>query len=258
MPTQPPPADLTPEELARYEWQLDVPGFGAEGQRRLKAATVLVSRVGGLGGVVAQQLAAAGVGHLILAHAGPIRANDLNRQLLMTHAGIGEPRVEVAARRLHELNPHVRVTPVAENVGAENVADLVGRADLIADCAPLFAERFALNREAVRQRKPMVEAAVYELQAQLTTIVPGRTPCLACLYPEEPPAWRRRFPVFGAVAGMIGSLAALEAVKVLACLGQPLLGRLLVTDLRAVSFQTVFVERSANCAVCGGVSPATE
>jgi molybdopterin/thiamine biosynthesis adenylyltransferase len=104
----------------------------------------------------------------------------------------------------------------------------------------------------------MVEAAVYELQAQLTTIVPGRTPCLACLYPEEPAAWRRRFPVFGAVAGMIGALAALEAVKLLAGLGQPLLGRLLLADLRTVSFQTVSVERSANCAVCGGVSPRTE
>jgi molybdopterin/thiamine biosynthesis adenylyltransferase len=256
MPTNDLPT-LTAEELARYEWQLDVPGFGEQGQRRLKAATVLVTRVGGLGGVVAQQLAAAGVGHLILAHAGPIRANDLNRQLLMTHAGIGQSRAESAARRLHELNPLVHVTAVPENVGAANVADLVGRADLVMDCAPLFAERFALNREAVRQRKPMVEAAVYELQAQLTCIVPGRTPCLACLYPEEPPAWRRRFPVFGAVAGMIGSLAALEAVKLLAGLGEPLLGRLLVTDLRAVRFHSISVERSANCAVCGGVSPQT-
>jgi molybdopterin/thiamine biosynthesis adenylyltransferase len=249
-----PPA-LSADELARYEWQLDVPGFTVESQQRLKAATVLVTRVGGLGGVVAQQLAAAGVGHLILAHKGPIRANDLNRQLLMTHAGIGSLRVESAARRLHDLNPYVRVTAVPENAGPDNAADLVSRADLVMDCAPLFAERFALNREAVRQRKPMVEAAVYELQAQLTTIVPGRTPCLACLYPEEPAAWRRRFPVFGAVAGMIGSLAALEAVKLLAGLGEPLLGRLLLADLRAVQFQTIFVERGANCPVCAGVSP---
>src|SRR5213593_220561 len=121
MPTNDPPA-LSSEELARYEWQMDVPGFGEAGQRRLKSATVLVSRVGGLGGAVAHQLAAAGVGHLILAHAGPIRLDDLNRQLLMTHAGVGRSRVESAAQRLQELNPHVRVTPVPENVRAANVA----------------------------------------------------------------------------------------------------------------------------------------
>lgn len=244
-------APLSAEELARYAWQLDVPGFGEAGQRRLKAATALISRVGGLGGVVAYQLAAAGIGHLILAHAGPIRVDDLNRQLLMTHDGIGQSRVESAARRLHELNPHVRVTAVPENINTANAAALVGRADVVMDCAPLFAERFALNREAVRQRKPMVEAAMYELQAQLTTIVPGQTPCLACLYPEEPPAWQRRFPVIGAVPAMIGALAALEAIKLLTGLGQPLLGRLLLADLRTVSFQTVMVERVAHCAVCG-------
>ena len=241
---------LTPAERAVYDWQLDVPDFGEAGQRRLKRATVLISRVGGLGGAVAYQLAAAGVGHLVLAHAGDVRPSDLNRQLLMTHAGIGRPRVESAARRLAELNPHVRITPVAENVSDANAGRLAERADLIVDCAPLFAERFALNRAALRQGKPMVECAVYELQAQLTTILPGRTPCLACLYPEDPPAWKRRFPVFGAVSGTAGGLAAMEAIKVLSGLGEPLAGRLLVLDLRTMAFHEIAIQRRADCPVC--------
>src|SRR5688572_4529196 len=145
---------MTDAERAIYEWQLDVPGFGEAGQERLKQSTVLITRVGGLGGAVAYQLAAAGVGHLVLAHAGTIKPADLNRQLLMTHAGVGRSRVASAAQRLAELNPLVRVTPVAENVTEANVERLVSQANLVVDCAPLFAERFALNREAIRQGKP--------------------------------------------------------------------------------------------------------
>ena len=242
---------LTDAERAVYEWQLCVPGFGEAGQERLKAASVLVSRVGGVGGTVAYQLAAAGVGRLVLAHAGNLRANDLNRQLLMAHDGVGQPRVELAARRLRELNPRVAVETVPENVGEANVRDLVERVDLVVDCAPRFEERFLMNREAVRQGKPLVEGAMYELDAQLTTIVPGRTPCLACLYPEAPPAWQRRFPVFGAVAGTVGCLAAMEAIKVLAELGEPLLGQMLVCDLRSMTFRKVAIRRDPQCAVCG-------
>ena len=109
---------LTPDERDTYEWQMWVPGVGEEGQRKLKAATVLVTRVGGLGGLVAYELAAAGVGRLVLAHAGMVKRSDLNRQLLMTHAALGTSRVECAARRLRELNPSVEVVTVAENVTA--------------------------------------------------------------------------------------------------------------------------------------------
>jgi molybdopterin/thiamine biosynthesis adenylyltransferase len=245
--------NLTDAERAVYEWQLDVPGFGEAGQERLKRATVLVTRVGGLGGAVAYNLAAAGIGHLVLAHAGNIRPGDLNRQILMTHAGLGHSRIESAARRLAELNPALRITPIAENISDNNVERLVGLADLVVDCAPLFAERFALNRTVVRQGKPMVECAMYELQLQMTTILPGKTPCLACLYPEDPPAWRRRFPVFGAVSGTLGGLAAMEAIKVLAGFGEPLAGRLLTMDLRSMASQCIGLQRRADCPVCGSL-----
>jgi molybdopterin/thiamine biosynthesis adenylyltransferase len=241
---------LTDAERAVYDWQLSVPGFGEAGQERLKGASVLISRCGGVGGAVAYQLAAAGVGRLVLAHAGPLRPDDLNRQLLMSHAGIGRLRVDLAAARLRELNPFIEVETVAENVTGANVERLVGRADLVVSCAPLFRERLLLNRAAVAQGKPLVDCAMYELEAQLTTVVPGRTPCLACLYPEEPPAWRRRFPVFGAVSGVVGSLGAMEAIKVLAGLGEPLLGKLLICDLRDMTFRKVALARRPGCAVC--------
>ena len=249
----PSPVALTQEELATYEWQLDVPGFGEPGQERLKGATALVSRVGGLGSVVAYELAAAGVGRLLLAHGGEIKPSDLNRQLLMTHAALGTSRVGSAETRLKELNPRLAIEAVPENISQENAERLVGAADVVVDCAPLFEERLAMNREAVRQGKPLVECAMYELQAQITTVIPGRTPCLACLHPDPPPAWRRRFPVFGAVSGTVGCLGAMEAIKVVTGLGEPLAGRLLVMDLRDMQFRMMHIKRRTDCPVCGGV-----
>lgn len=244
--------ELTEEERATYAWQLDVPGFGEAGQRRLRAATVLISRVGGLGGVVAYELAAAGLGRLILAHAGNVKPSDLNRQLLMTHDWLGRPRVECASRRLRELNPRLEAVAVPENISEANADDLVARADLVVDCAPLFEERFAMNRATQRQGRPMVECAMYELEAQITTFLPGRTGCLRCLCPEKPAAWKRRFPVFGAVSGMVGCLGAMEAIKVIAQLGAPLADRLLRFDLRDMSCRTLRLRRDPACPDCAG------
>ena len=249
-----PSRPLTPEERAIWRWQTWVPGFGVEGQKKLRAATVLISRCGGLGGAAALELAAAGVGRLILAHGGKAEFSDLNRQILLARRDIGRPRIQSFARRLREFNPLVEVVGVGENVCTRNVAALVSRADLVVDCAPIFTERFLLNREAVRQGKPLVECAMYELQGQLTTILPGRTPCLKCLYPAAS-RWRRRFPVFGAVSGAAGCLAAMEAIKVLTGLGEPLAGRLLTFDLRTFEFRAVQVVRDPNCPVCSRRKP---
>jgi molybdopterin/thiamine biosynthesis adenylyltransferase len=243
---------LTDDELARYEWQMWTPGVGEAGQARLQAASVLVSRIGGVGGTVAYYLAAAGVGRLILAHGGDVRPSDLNRQLLMTTAGLGRPRVDSAARRLRELNPHVEIVTVHENVCEANAAALVAQADVIVDAAPRFGERFLLNRESVRQRKPMIECAMYDLEAQLTVFRPCETPCLACLYPDEPPHWRREFPVFGAVAGTVACLAAVEAIKLLTGVGELLTGTLLCADLATMQFRRFPIQRRPDCAVCGG------
>lgn len=241
---------LTKEELATYEWQLDVPGHSVAGQERLKNSTVLVSRCGGLGSVVAYELAAAGVGTLILAHGGNVKHSDLNRQLLMTYDWLGKPRVESAERRLKELNPRLNIISVPENINEENAARLVGMTDVIVDAAPLFEERFLMNREAVKQGKPLVDCAMYELEAQLTTIVPGETACLSCLYPEQPVAWKRRFPVFGAVSGTIACLGAMEAIKLISGFGEPLKNRLLTMDMRSMNVQTINIKQRKNCLVC--------
>lgn len=245
--------DLTPEEKAVYEWQIWMPGFGEEAQRKLKASTALVSRVGGLGGPLAQQLVAAGIGRLILVHGGNLKPSDLNRQILMTHDWIGKPRAEIAAKRLRELNPRTEITAVPENFTEENAARLVGMADIVFDCAPLFEERFLMNRECVRQKKPLVDCAMYGMEGQVMVIRPGKTACLACLYPEVPKSWKRQFPVIGAVSATAGAIGAMEGIKILTGLGKPLEGEMLYYDLKDVSFQKIPVARRPDCAVCCGV-----
>ncbi len=234
-----------------YSWQLDVPGMGATGQAKLRSATALVSRVGGLGGPLAFSLAAAGFGKIILAHAGSLRPDDLNRQILMTHGGLGKPRAEQAAETLRRFNPGVEVDAVAENIDRDNVKELVGRADIVFDAAPLFEERFLMNREAVRQGKPLVDAAMFCMEGRVLTVVPGKTACLACLYPEVPPEWRRRFPVIGAVAAMIANLAAIEGIKLVAGLPGSRAGELIHVDAGSMEMRRIRIARRPDCGVCG-------
>ncbi|MEP6669515.1 MAG: HesA/MoeB/ThiF family protein [Chthoniobacter sp.] len=243
---------LTAEERAIYEWQMWVPGFGEEGQRKLKGASVLISRVGGLGGVVAYQLAAAGVGKLVLAMGGKVKPSDLNRHLQQSHARIGEARLPAVVRRLQELNPRLEIVAVESNVSEGSAAALVAQADVVVDAAPLFEERYALNEAAVAAGKPMVECAMYSLEAHVTTILPHQTPCLRCLNPEPPPDWKRQFPVIGAVSGTVGCLAAVEVIKLLTGLGQSLAGTLLTMDLGTMRFHRLKISRRKDCPICGG------
>jgi molybdopterin/thiamine biosynthesis adenylyltransferase len=182
----------------------------------------------------------------------------LNRQLLQTHDHLGQPRMDSIVRRLRDLNPRLEITAVAENISDANAAALVAQADVVVDAAPLFEERLALNRAAVAARKPMVECAVYAFEAHVTTFIPGRTGCLECLVPEIPPDWRRRFPVLGAVSGTAGCLGAVEVVKLLTGLGEPLAGVRLVMDLGTMEFRRLKLARRTDCPVCGdsGTGPA--
>jgi molybdopterin/thiamine biosynthesis adenylyltransferase len=245
--------DLTPEERERYQWQSWTPGFSEEGQRKLKASTVLISRAGGVGGTAALQLTAAGIGKLILAHGGDLRLNDLNRQLLMTTGHIGQPRIESAQRRLQELNPNVLVETVNANFNEDNAASLVAQADIVISAAPLFEERLLMNREGVRQGKPVIQCAMHDLEAIVLLTLPGQSACLSCLTPEPPAWWRREFPVFGAVSGTAGCIAAMEAIKLITGLGTTLAGSMACIDFNTMRMRTVSVARDPQCAVCGSV-----
>ena len=242
---------LTDEELAVYQWQTWVPDFGVQGQERLKASTVLISRVGGLGSVVAYELAAAGIGKLILAHAGNVKPSDLNRQLLMTHDWLGKPRVESAKRRLLELNPRLQIETVPENINKSNAEPLIAQADIVVDCAPLFEERFFMNAAAVKLDKPLVECAMFDMEANIFTVIPGKTACVNCLYSDKPPRWKREFPVFGAVSGMVACLGAIEAIKIAAGFGRTLANQMVIADLRNMEFRKIAIKKRSDCATCG-------
>lgn len=242
--------ELTDKERAIYEWQISVRGFGEAGQQRLKNSAALVSRCGGLGGPLAQQLVAAGVGKVVIAHAGDVKPSDLHRQILMTDDWLGKPRIDSIVRRLRELNPRVEVVGVPENISEKNVDALVAEVDIVFDCAPLFNERYLMNRACVDQGKPMVECAMFSLTGQLTTIIPGRTPCLACIYPEDPASWKRQFPVFGAVSATAGAMGAMEGIKILAGMESSLAGYMFYYDLETFTTHKIPVARIESCPVC--------
>lgn len=244
---------LTAEERAIYEWQMWVPGVGEEGQLKLKNASVLVSRVGGLGGLVALELAAAGVGKLVLAHGGVLQPSDLNRQLLQTHDHIGKLRIDSIVRRLQDLNPRCDIIGVPENASEANADALVAQADIVVDAAPMFQERLALNAAAFRAGKPLVECAMHTLDASVTTFVPGKTGCLSCYIPEVPPTWKRQFPVFGAVSGTAACIGAMEVIKLITGIGTTLQGELLSMNLDTMQFRKVRLPRRDDCSVCGAL-----
>jgi len=193
----------------------------------------------------------AGIGRLVLAHGGHVELFHMNRFILATHDAVGRRSpASVAAERLAQLNPTIELEVVEENVSEQNVVDLVGRADIVLDCPPYFEERLLLNRECIRTGKPMIECAMYGMEGYVTTIVPARTACVSCLglHTRE---WSLPFPVLGVVPNVIGSLAALEAIKVLTGWGEPLLNTLLVFDVMAGTVRHLKVQADPQCPTCG-------
>jgi molybdopterin-synthase adenylyltransferase len=239
------------EEVERYARHLVLREIGGPGQQRLKAARVLIVGAGGLGAPAALYLAAAGVGELALVDPDTVALSNLQRQVLYGSDDQGRVKVEAAAERLAMLNANVRVTPVAERLTSANARDLVRGFDLVLDGTDDFATRFVVNAACVAEAVTLVSGAIGRWTGQVGVFA-GR-PCYRCLVPDIPPDAETcaAVGVVGALAGVIGSMMALEAVKLIAAAGAPLTGRLLIYDALAGESRTVRIGADPQCPVCG-------
>ena len=216
---------MTGEEHERFKRQMLHDGFDELSQARLRASTVLLAGVGGLGGAIAYALAGAGVGKIIVVHSGALTESNLNRQSLMPDGGVGQSRALLARRRLQEYSRFTRVEAHDIPITEHALEPLLRDVDLVIDARHNFPERRELNRAALGHGLPLLFAAMNGLEAQMALFVPGVTGCLDCLYPENPPDWEPfGFPVFGAVSHAIGAMAGMEAIKRLAGYGAPARG----------------------------------
>jgi adenylyltransferase/sulfurtransferase len=254
MPAAPP--ILSPAELARYSRQLLLDEIGVAGQRRLAAARVLVVGAGGLGSPAALYLAAAGIGTMGIADFDTVAAHNLQRQLLHDDAAVGAPKVDSAVRRLRATNPFIAVNAHPEGVTADNALALFGGYDVILDGTDNFSARYLNNDAAFFARKPLVFGSIFKFEGQVAVFDPARGgPCYRCLFPAPPPEGSvpgcGEAGVLGALCGVIGSLQALEVIKLIVGIGETLTGRLLTYNALTQQFQTLALRRNAQCPLCG-------
>jgi adenylyltransferase/sulfurtransferase len=244
---------LHARDRERYSRHLLLPGIGEAGQRRLLGSRVLIVGLGGLGSPVAMYLAAAGVGNLLLADFDAVDLSNLQRQLLHTTERVGRTKVDSAIETLGALNPDVSVEPVKGALNAERLAELAGRVDLICDCSDNFATRDAVNAACIAAGIPLVSGAAIRTEGQIACFSgrPG-DPCYRCLYPDLGDGGETcaREGVLAPLVGIIGSVQATEAIKLLVGLGEPLVGRLLLLDALTMEVRNLRIPRDPGCAVC--------
>jgi molybdopterin/thiamine biosynthesis adenylyltransferase len=241
--------ELHAQERQRYARQIGPGVLTTEGQLRLKKSTALVTRVGGMGGPAALMLTMAGVGRVIIAHGGQLISPDLNRQVLGCEAGLKQPRMPAFGQYLQSMNQFVEVETIDHEPGDDEADELASRCDVLLSCAPTFEERLRLNRAAVRNGKPLIDAAQWGMTGTLMVLRPPQTACLQCVYPEPPP-FEEMFPVVGAISSAVGSFAALEAIKILSECGQPMWGKMANYDGFHGRMFDVQLRRDDKCACC--------
>ncbi|NNT95999.1 molybdopterin-synthase adenylyltransferase MoeB [Stutzerimonas nitrititolerans] len=246
---------LSDDELLRYSRQILLKQIDIDGQLKLKQSRVLIVGLGGLGSPVALYLAAAGVGELHLADFDTVDATNLHRQILHDTTSVGRTKVDSAIERIEALNPLVKVVPLRTALDADSLGPAVAAVDLVLDCTDNFAIREAVNGACVAAGKPLVSGAAIRLEGQLSVFDPrvASSPCYHCLYGHgsEAELTCSEAGVAGPLVGLVGSLQALEALKLLAGFGEPLVGRLLLIDALTSRFRELKVKRDPACAVCG-------
>jgi molybdopterin/thiamine biosynthesis adenylyltransferase/rhodanese-related sulfurtransferase len=249
------PQSLTAEQRNRYQRHLLLPEVGDAGQQKLLSSKVLLLGAGGLGSPAALYLAAAGVGTIGIIDMDVVDASNLQRQILHNMDRIGERKVDSAKKTLTALNPDVNVVTYDVRLGADNVLQIIDGYDLIVDGTDNFPTRYLVNDAALIKRIPVVHGSIFRFEGQATVFAPYEGPCYRCLIPEPPPPELApscaEAGVLGVLPGIIGSIQAIEAIKVLLGLGDPLIGRLLAYDSLEQSFRTFKVNRDPNCPACG-------
>ena len=248
-------AMLSDQELLRYSRQILLPQIDVDGQLRLKQGRVLIVGLGGLGSPVSLYLAAAGVGELHLADFDTVDLTNLQRQIVHDSNSVGQSKVDSAMARLSALNPDVRLVPHARALDEDSLAAAVAAVDLVLDCTDNFGTREAVNAACVAAGKPRVSGAAIRLEGQLSVFDPRRddSPCYHCLYGHgsEAELTCSEAGVVGPLVGLVGSLQALEALKLIAGFGEPMVGRLLLVDALGSRFRELRVKRDPACEVCG-------
>jgi molybdopterin/thiamine biosynthesis adenylyltransferase/rhodanese-related sulfurtransferase len=254
------PFVMTQEQSLRYARHTMLPEVGEAGQTKLLRSKVLCLGAGGLGSPSGLYLAAAGVGTVGFVDDDVVDASNLQRQILHATDRVGLPKVESARKAIAGLNPDVKVVAHQTRLSSENVMDIIKDYDLIVDGADNFPTRYLLNDAALKLGKPVVHASIYRFEGQLTSFIPNQGPCYRCLYPSPPPPDMapscQEAGVLGVLCGVIGSLQANEAIKILLGMGKPMAGRLLMFDALGLKFRELKLRRDAACPTCGeGVKP---
>jgi len=245
---------MNDDQLLRYSRQIMLPQVDVAGQEKLLAARVLIIGAGGLGSPAAMYLAAAGVGHIVIADHDVVELSNLQRQLLHNDTDIGQSKADSAQQALATINPGIRITTIAKILHAEQLGEEVNLAGVVLDCSDNFATRFAVNSACVEHRTPLVSGAAIRMEGQLSVFDSRKenSPCYSCLYKEgeEEDQACSDTGVLAPITGIIGSLQAMEALKVILSLGQTLVGRLLVFDGLSLEWRTLKLNRDPACLVC--------
>jgi molybdopterin/thiamine biosynthesis adenylyltransferase len=249
---------MNDDQLLRYSRHILLDELGVEGQQRLMAAHALVIGAGGLGSPVALYLGTAGVGTITIVDHDTVDLTNLQRQIAHDQSRIGQPKAASAAQSIAAINPEVRVVALRERAGGQRLSALVAEADVVIDCSDNFATRQAVNTACVTQRKPLVSGAAVGFDAQISvydTRLP-QAPCYACIFPPDAVVEEVRcatMGVFAPLVGIVGSMQAAEALKLLAGVGSSLAGRLQMLDARSMEWSEIRLTRQPHCPVCSGV-----
>lgn len=246
---------MTDEQIERYSRHIILKEVGAKGQKKLLNGSVLIIGAGGLGAPAALYLAAAGVGHIGIVDADEVDLSNLQRQVIHATADIGKAKVKSAKESMEAINPDVKVSTYRMFVDSTNVRELIREYDFIIDGTDNFPAKFLINDACVLEKKPFSHAGIIRFQGQLMTYVPGEGPCYRCVFKNPPPKDAvptcKQAGVIGAMAGTIGTLQAMEAIKYLIGKGDLLTGKLLTYDALKMEFRKINLKKDCNCAVCG-------